>query len=201
MSLVSSKTWSRLQSIGVRFSNYRSHSVLLSPIQNLSLSYRSRHPITTYPPSYSTMPPQANGQTNGRPKDRSQLVPFSSRLKEGRALAQDVWSIFKYMIFQLAICQTNDSHSLYSAANLPADCLNLGQGYMNFSPPQWIRDAASEALGTVVANHYSHPKGRPRLRQALKNYYAPLFERDLDIETEILITSGANEGKGGYKTI
>ena len=27
--------------------------------------------------------------------DRSQLIPFSSRLKEGRALAEDVWSIFK----------------------------------------------------------------------------------------------------------
>lgn len=27
--------------------------------------------------------------------DRSNLIPFSSRLFEGRALAQDVWSIFK----------------------------------------------------------------------------------------------------------
>ena len=26
--------------------------------------------------------------------DRSNLIPFSSRLKEGKALAQDVWSIF-----------------------------------------------------------------------------------------------------------
>ena len=35
-----------------------------------------------------------NGTTpNG--KDRSNLIPFSSRLREGRALAQDVWSIFK----------------------------------------------------------------------------------------------------------
>lgn len=83
----------------------------------------------------------------------------------------------------------------YSAANLPADCINLGQGYMNFSPPQWIKDAAEEALSSVIANHYSHPKGRPRLRQALKKFYDPLFGRDLDIESEILVTSGANEGK------
>jgi hypothetical protein len=27
--------------------------------------------------------------------NRGDLVPFSSRLKEGRALAQDVWSLFK----------------------------------------------------------------------------------------------------------
>ncbi|THH13276.1 hypothetical protein EW146_g6924 [Bondarzewia mesenterica] len=116
-----------------------------------------------------------NGVKNGV-KDRSTLIPFSSRLREGRALAQDVWSIF-------------------NAANLPADCINLGQGYMNFGPPKWVTKAAEEALNTVSPNHYSHPKGRPRLRQALKKQYDPLFGRDLDIESEILVTSGANEGQ------
>ncbi|KAE9410343.1 PLP-dependent transferase [Gymnopus androsaceus JB14] len=102
--------------------------------------------------------------------DRSNLIPFSSRLKEGRALAEDVWSI-------------------YNVANLPADCINLGQGYMNFPPP------VVEALGVVSANHYSHPKGRIRLREAIKNFYGPQFNRDLDVEKEILVTSGANEGE------
>lgn len=67
---------------------------------------------------------------------------------------------------------------------------------MNFGPPSWVKEAADEALNTVVANHYSHPKGRVRLRQALKNHYSPLLGRELDIESEILVTSGANEGKG-----
>ena len=35
--------------------------------------------------------------TNGITQN-SVLIPFSSRLKEGRALAQDVWSIFKYAL-------------------------------------------------------------------------------------------------------
>ncbi len=65
---------------------------------------------------------------------------------------------------------------------------------MNFSPPQWIKDAANEALSTVVANHYSHPKGRIRLRNAIKNYFEGQFGRSLDVESEILVTSGANEG-------
>ncbi|KAF7313725.1 Aminotran-1-2 domain-containing protein [Mycena chlorophos] len=107
---------------------------------------------------------------------RDALVPFSSRLKEGRALAEDVWSI-------------------YNVANLPADCINLGQGYMNFLPPKWVTEAASKALLGVTENHYSHPKGRMRLRQALKSMYSPLFNRDLDVESEILVTSGANEGQ------
>ncbi|KAJ7507671.1 pyridoxal phosphate-dependent transferase [Mycena galericulata] len=108
--------------------------------------------------------------------NRSNLVPFSSRLKEGRALAEDVWSI-------------------YNVANLPADCINLGQGYMNFAPPKWVTEAANEALQGVAQNHYSHPKGRMRLRQAIKNHYGPQFNRDLDLESEILVTSGANEGQ------
>ncbi|KAI5119902.1 hypothetical protein M0805_003706 [Coniferiporia weirii] len=115
-------------------------------------------------------------KTNGHATQAGPVIPLASRLKEGRALAQDVWSVF-------------------NAANLPADCINLGQGYMNFGPPQWITDAANVALNTVAANHYSHPKGRIRLREALKKYYGPLFGRDLDVETEILVTSGANEGQ------
>jgi kynurenine aminotransferase len=65
---------------------------------------------------------------------------------------------------------------------------------MNFGPPKWVTEAANEALQSVAANHYSHPKGRIRLRNAIKSHYDPLFNRDLDVETEILVTSGANEG-------
>ncbi|KAG8747495.1 hypothetical protein FRC10_000631 [Ceratobasidium sp. 414] len=85
------------------------------------------------------------------------------------------------------------AQNISSAANLPADCINLGQGYMNFSPPQWIKEAADTALATVAANHYSHPKGRIRLREALRAHYSPEFPnlgRELDVETEILVTSG-----------
>lgn len=40
-----------------------------------------------------------NGHTNGAEKSsiRSNLLPVADRLEEGRALAQDVWSIFKYV--------------------------------------------------------------------------------------------------------
>lgn len=66
---------------------------------------------------------------------------------------------------------------------------------MNFAPPPWVTKAAEEALHTVVANHYSHPKGRIRLREAIKKFYGPQLNRDLDVESEILVTSGANEGE------
>lgn len=78
--------------------------------------------------------------------------------------------------------------------NLPADCINLGQGYMNFAPPKWVTTAAEQALQTVAPNHYSHPRGRIRLREAIKAFYGPQLQRELDVESEILVTSGANEG-------
>ena len=65
---------------------------------------------------------------------------------------------------------------------------------MNFAPPQWVKDAATDALATVSANHYSHPKGRIRLREAIRDFYSKSFPRELNADTEILITSGANEG-------
>lgn len=34
-------------------------------------------------------------------RDRSNLISFSSRLHGGRALVQDVWSIFKYDLCQI----------------------------------------------------------------------------------------------------
>ncbi len=81
-----------------------------------------------------------------------------------------------------------------SAINLPPNCINLGQGYTNFAPPRWVTKAAEDALQTQSSNHYSHPKGRIRLREAIKAFYKPKLNRDLDIESEILVTSGANEG-------
>jgi len=66
---------------------------------------------------------------------------------------------------------------------------------MNFAPPAWITEEAEKALHTVAANHYSHPRGRIRLREAIRKFYSPSFNRDLDVESEILVTSGANEGQ------
>ena len=96
--------------------------------------------------------------------------------------------------FLLSRYQSSYPCVVSSAANLPADCINLGQGYMNFAPPTWVKEAANDALNSVVANHYSHPKGRIALREAIRDHYSPLFGRNLDVESEILVTSGANEG-------
>lgn len=55
-----------------------------------------------------------------------------------------------------------------------------------------MQNAAKEALDRVEANQYSHPRGRPRLRNALAASYSPEFGRQLDPETNIIVSAGAN---------
>lgn len=87
---------------------------------------------------------------------------------------QDVWSIFSPLAVRL-------------------NAVNLGQGFPNFKMPQFMKQAASDAVANDV-NQYSPPKGLPRLRNALAQQFSPLFGRQLDAENEIIITAGANEG-------
>ncbi|KAI9482646.1 MAG: pyridoxal phosphate-dependent transferase [Benjaminiella poitrasii] len=89
---------------------------------------------------------------------------------------------------------SRDVWSIFTPLALETKAINLGQGYMNFGPPVIVQEAAKEALDTVEANQYSHPRGRPRLRNALAASYSKDFNRTLDPESEILVTAGANEG-------
>ncbi|KAI1041526.1 hypothetical protein LB505_001649 [Fusarium chuoi] len=82
-----------------------------------------------------------------------------------------------------------------AAASSPIQpIVNLGQGFFGYNPPGFILDAAKEALDRVECNQYAPAKGRPRLRKALADAYSPFWRRQLDPETDIIITTGANEG-------
>lgn len=67
--------------------------------------------------------------------------------------------------------------------------------FSGYNPPQFIIDAAKGALDRVECNQYSPTKGRPRLKKAIADAYSPFFGRKLDPETEVTITTGANEGE------
>ncbi|KAI3646443.1 hypothetical protein MP228_009371 [Amoeboaphelidium protococcarum] len=87
---------------------------------------------------------------------------------------QDVWSIFSPM-------------ALYCKA------VNLGQGFPNFEASPFVKDAAKMAVDSNF-NQYSPPKGMPQLRKVLAEEYGPLLNRQLNGETDIIVTAGANEG-------
>ena len=53
----------------------------------------------------------------------------------------------------------------------------------------WARIAAEKRLYALL-----RARGRLRLRKAIKEFYGTQFGKELDHETEIVVTSGANEG-------
>jgi DNA-binding transcriptional MocR family regulator len=134
-------------------------------------------------------------ETNGNPSD-SKVGTITHRIQAEYTRGPDVWSTFNPIVF-------------------PEAC-NLGQGFMNWSPPSFIKDAlTSFAADRVDVHHYSHPKGRPRLRKALADQHSSSYRKpkqgendvvkagatpdqrpdegvQLDPETNIQITAGAN---------
>ncbi|ROV93014.1 hypothetical protein VPNG_09424 [Cytospora leucostoma] len=81
-----------------------------------------------------------------------------------------------------------------AAASPVQPIVNMGQGFFGYNPPEFILNAAKEALDRVDCNQYSPTKGRPRLKQAIADAYSPFWGRKLDPETEVTVTTGANEG-------
>ncbi|MCJ1238568.1 hypothetical protein MMC14_006558 [Varicellaria rhodocarpa] len=98
--------------------------------------------------------------------------------KRVRSQRQDVWTI------------VNEG-----AAKSPIQpIVNMGQGFFGYNPPRFVIDAAQSALERVDCNQYAPTRGRPRLKKAIADAYSPFFSRDINPETEVTVTTGANEG-------
>ncbi len=81
----------------------------------------------------------------------------------------------------------------FTALALETGAINLGQGFPNFAAPDFIKQAAQEAIAADL-NQYTRSGGHPRLVEALSQVYSPLYGRALDPMTEIVTTVGATEG-------
>jgi len=80
----------------------------------------------------------------------------------------------------------------YTALAIEHNAVNLGQGFPNFPAPDFVKEAAQEAIAADL-NQYTRSAGHLRLVHALANVYSPLFDRTLDPLTEIVVTDGATE--------
>jgi len=77
--------------------------------------------------------------------------------------------------------------------SLEYDAINLGQGFPDFPAPDFVIEAARNALA-AGHNQYARSAGHPRLVNALAAVYSPVFGRELDPMTQIVVTTGATEG-------
>jgi N-succinyldiaminopimelate aminotransferase len=72
------------------------------------------------------------------------------------------------------------------------DAINLGQGFPDFPAPDFIKQAAIEAISAEI-NQYAPANGRPRLRNAIAAKMAQQYDMDVDPEREIIVMHGATE--------
>lgn len=73
--------------------------------------------------------------------------------------------------------------------------LNLGQGFPDYHIPDNVRNALAAAATSdnPLLNQYTRGFGHPRLINALSKLYSRILNRDLNPNTEILVTAGAYE--------
>lgn len=70
--------------------------------------------------------------------------------------------------------------------------INLGQGFPDFTAPDFLKTAAQQAIAADV-NQYAPGNGRLPLRQALARKMAAFYGLTVDPQTEITVTHGATE--------
>lgn len=68
--------------------------------------------------------------------------------------------------------------------------VNLGQGYPDFAMPDFVKEAAMEAIHGDY-NQYSRPSGHTRLVRTLAARYAPRMGRSFNAAEEIAVVGGA----------
>lgn len=71
--------------------------------------------------------------------------------------------------------------------------VNLGQGFPDFEGPDFIRQAAIEAI-TSGHNQYCRTHGIPELNAAIAEHQARFWGLEYDPNTEITVYAGATEG-------
>lgn len=79
-----------------------------------------------------------------------------------------------------------------SALALRTGAINLGQGFPDDDGPESVKRVASDALLAGV-NQYPPGPGIPELRRAVADHQRRHYGIDLDVDREILVTTGATE--------
>jgi aminotransferase len=70
--------------------------------------------------------------------------------------------------------------------------INLGQGFPDFPGPDFVKEAAEQAIRADL-NQYAPSHGAARLRRAIAADWSGRFGREVDPDSEVTVTTGATE--------
>ena len=106
-------------------------------------------------------------------RDLSDEYPVTSQPRKQSANRPTVWSEF-------------------SALAAETGAINLGQGFPNWEPPDFVIEAGVKALQSGH-NQYTRTAGHPRLVELLAGRYTKHFGRTVNPYTQVAITIGASQ--------
>ena len=69
--------------------------------------------------------------------------------------------------------------------------VNLGQGFPDFPGPDFVKEAAIQAI-RADQNQYAVSHGTPRLRRGIAETWQRTYGREMDPETEVTVGGGAS---------
>ncbi len=81
-----------------------------------------------------------------------------------------------------------------SALATSTGAVNLGQGFPDTDGPASVAQAAADAVLSGHGNQYPPGPGIPELRQAVVDHQRTVYGIELDVDRQVLVTTGATEG-------
>ena len=72
--------------------------------------------------------------------------------------------------------------------------VNLGQGFPTFGTPDFVAEAAREALAEGTRHQYTRPAGDPLFGKHVSSMYSNMYGRNLDGLTDVVVYAGAQQG-------
>ena len=73
------------------------------------------------------------------------------------------------------------------------ESLNLGQGFPDWSPPPFVKDAVVKSMDETNAHQYARSAGMPALVKSIQSCYSDKLMASIDWQQNILVTVGASE--------
>ena len=82
----------------------------------------------------------------------------------------------------------------FTALSIELKSMNLGQGFPDWSPPDFVKKALYQAVEEKNCNTYGRSAGHLSLVKELANRYTTILNRDIDPLTQVVTTVGSTEG-------
>lgn len=81
----------------------------------------------------------------------------------------------------------------FSPLSKATNSINLGQGFPDWAPPEFLEKAAIKSVKGGAFSAYTRSAGHPKLVKTIADHYSHQLNKSINENTEVLVTVGATE--------